>query len=72
MQTPEALYDDLLNHRATKSITRGSRQSADTAAMEAYWRAIDEGKTVDEAGEVFVRTYQKMINGKANHNINSL
>lgn len=54
--------DALQAQAATKQITTGGRQAADTAAMEAYYDAIEQGKTVDEAGEVFIRTYQKHIN----------
>lgn len=56
--------DTTTDYRALKAIRRGGTQSADTAAMEAYYDAIEEGKTVDEAGEVFIRIYQKCLYGK--------
>lgn len=56
--------DATTDYRALKAITRGSRQSASTAAMEAYYDAIESGKSKDEAGEVFIRTYQKIVHGK--------
>lgn len=56
--------DLLLQQSATKSITRGARQTADTAAMEAYYDAIEAGKSKDEAGELFIKTFQKMVHGK--------
>lgn len=56
--------DLLAQQHAVKAITRGARQSADTAAMEAYYDAIEEGKSKDEAGEVFIKTYQKSLYGK--------
>lgn len=52
-----------LQQQAVKSITRGSRQAADSHAMEAYYDAIEVGKTVDEAGVIFIKTYQKMVHG---------
>lgn len=55
-------HPDLLQaQQATKQITRGGRQAADSAAMEAYYDAIEEGKSTDEAGVIFIRTYQKVI-----------
>lgn len=56
--------DTPADYRALKAIHRGGTQAADSAAMEAMWRALEEGKSVDEAGEVFVRTYQKNVHGK--------
>jgi hypothetical protein len=56
--------DLLTDFRALKAITRGGMQAADTAAMEAYYDAIEEGKSKDEAGEVFIKEYQKMVHGK--------
>lgn len=53
--------DTALQHAQVKQITRGGTQSADTAAMEAYYDGIKAGKTVDEAGEVFIKTYQKNL-----------
>lgn len=58
--TPEH-PDTLLQQSAVKQIATGSRQSADDAAMDAYWIAIEEGKTVDEAGEIFIKEYQKSL-----------
>lgn len=56
--------DQLQAQAATKAITRGGTQAADSAAMEAYYDALSEGKTVDQAGEVFIKTYQKGLYGK--------
>lgn len=55
--------DELQAQQALKAITRGSRQSASTAAMEAFYDAIEAGKSKDEAGEVFIKTYQKCLYG---------
>jgi hypothetical protein len=54
--------DALLDHHATRQITRGGTQAADDKAMEAYWQAIEAGKSKDEAGEIFIKTYQKVVN----------
>jgi hypothetical protein len=60
--------DALQAQQAAKGITRGGRQAADSAAMEAYFDAIEAGKTIDEAGAIFIRTYQKVIQAaKAPH-----
>lgn len=57
--------DTLLQQSQVKQITRGGTQFADDKAMDAMWQAIGEGKTVGEAGEVFIRTYIKsMKHGK--------
>lgn len=58
---PEPHPDLLLQQAQVKQITRGSRQYADDKAMEAYWQAIEQGKTVDEAGEVFIKCYIKNV-----------
>lgn len=55
--------DTLTDYRALRAITRGGNQSADDKAMDAYWLAIESGKSKDEAGEIFVRTYQKFVHG---------
>jgi hypothetical protein len=56
--------DTHLNHHATRQITRGGNQAADDVAMEAFWKALDSGKSKDEAGEIFIKTYQKVVHGK--------
>lgn len=53
--------DLLTDQQATKAIARGGRQAADDQAMEAYWLALEEGKSVDEAGVAFIKAYQKMV-----------
>lgn len=54
--------DTLSDWESLKAIKTGGTQSADTAAMEAYYDAIDGGMSKSEAGEVFNKTYQKHIN----------
>lgn len=65
MLNTEPHPDTSLDRESLKAITRGGMQAADDQAMEAYWLAIESGKTVDEAGEVFIKTYQKFVHGKA-------
>lgn len=54
--------DTLSDWESLKTIKTGGTQSADTAAMEAYYDAITEGMSKDEAGQVFIKTYQKFTN----------
>lgn len=56
--------DEHLHRDQVKAIIRGSRQSADTAAMEAMWEAIEAGKTREESETIFSETYQKFLYGK--------
>lgn len=57
--------DELQAQQATKAIKTGGTQSADTAAMEAYWQAITAGKSAEEAETIFSDTYYKIVsNGK--------
>lgn len=56
--------DLTLNWQSLKAITPGSRQAADDQAMEAYWKALESGMSKDEAGEIFINTYQKFLHGK--------
>jgi hypothetical protein len=51
--------DHLLHQQQVRSITRGGRQAADSAAMEAYYDAIEEGCTLEQAAKVFIKTYQQ-------------
>ncbi|HEX6427968.1 MAG TPA: hypothetical protein VF008_09795 [Niastella sp.] len=56
--------DTLSDWESLKAIKRGSMQAADDKAIEAYLRAIEAGKSKDEAGEIFIKTYQKFLHGK--------
>jgi hypothetical protein len=51
-------------YRALKQITRGGNQAADDQAMEAYHRAIDEGRSKGEAETIFSETYLKIVHGR--------
>jgi hypothetical protein len=63
--TQEPHPDLLVDYHATRQITRGGNQAADDQAMEAMWQAIENGKSNDEAGEIMIKTYQKVVsNGK--------
>lgn len=56
--------DTLLHQHQVKQITRGGRQAADSAAMEAMWCALDRGKSREEAKDIFSQTYIKVLYGK--------
>jgi hypothetical protein len=61
---PEPHPDLQEAYHAAKQITRGGNHAADDKAMEAYWQALESGKSKDEAGEIFIKTYQKVVHGK--------
>lgn len=56
--------DTSLDWESLKAIKTGGTQAASTAAMEAYYDAIEEGKSKDEAGEIFIKEYQKSLYGQ--------
>lgn len=56
--------DTHLHQQQVKAITRGGTQAADDQAMEAYWMALKEGKSKEEANKVFSNTYIKVLHGK--------
>lgn len=56
--------DTLSDWESLKAIKAGGTQSADTAAMEAYWQAITAGKSKEQAAVIFFNTYQKCLHGK--------
>lgn len=61
MSTTTPHPDTLTDWQSFKEIQRGGRQTADTAAMEAMWQALNEGKGKEEAGKIFSQTYQLFI-----------
>lgn len=61
--TQQSHPDHYLHQTATKAITRGGRQAADSAAMEAYWLALEGGKSREEAEKIFSKTYQQVLHG---------
>lgn len=57
--------DTATDWQSLKAITRGGRQAADDQAMEAYWLALESGRTAEEAETIFSDTYYKIVsNGK--------
>jgi hypothetical protein len=56
--------DTHLHEQQVRKITRGSRQTADTAAMEAMFDAITAGKGRKEAETIFIQTYKMVVYGK--------
>jgi hypothetical protein len=53
--------DTHTDYRALKQIRRGSLQSADTAAMNAMFDAIEAGKSRVEAERIFFNTYKQFL-----------
>ena len=53
--------DHLLHQQQARAITRGSRQAADTAAMEAMFDALDSGVGREEANQIFFTDLYKRI-----------
>jgi hypothetical protein len=64
MMTPEPHPDQLLHESQVKKITRGGRQAATDAAMDAMWEAIEAGNSREEFEKVFSETYIKVLHGK--------
>jgi len=56
--------DELLTQHQVKAITSGGLQAADSAAMEAMWQALNEGRSKEEAEKIFSDTYKKVLYGK--------
>lgn len=50
---PDALQDYI----ALKHIRRGSKQSIEDKAIEAYHKALDEGRGREEAGEEYFKHF---------------
>jgi hypothetical protein len=53
--------DELLNRKQFLELKRGGRQAAEDAAIEAYIKACNEGKSDEEAGRIQSEVYMKMI-----------
>jgi hypothetical protein len=51
--------DHLTDLHALKQIQRGGMQAIETAAMNAMWDAIEQGKGREEAEEVFFKHFNK-------------
>jgi hypothetical protein len=65
---PDTLHD----YHTLKAIRRGGTQSADTAAMEAMWQAIEAGESKEEAETIFSETYLKFVHGSIQNNVDSV
>lgn len=61
---PEPHPDLLLQQDQVKQIKIGGTQSADDQAMDAYWLAIEQGKSKAEAAVIFFNAYLKIVHGK--------
>lgn len=56
--------DTLTAYQQAKSITRGSMAAADDAAIKAYHRALEEGRSREEAEQQYFETFKRFNNGK--------
>jgi len=45
--------DQITDWIKTKEISRGSKQAIEDQAIEAYHKALDDGRTKEEAEEIF-------------------
>lgn len=53
--------DTITDWQAFKELKRGSRQAADTAAMNAMWDAIEAGRSKEEYEAIFSQTYINVL-----------
>lgn len=65
MLTQQPHPDEIKDWHDFKAIKRGGKQAADDAAMDAYWLALEEGKSKEEAGKIFSETYNTVLNAQA-------
>lgn len=57
---PDALTDQI----KTKAVNRGGMQAIEDKALNAYHRALSEGKGREEAESEYFKTFQKGLYGK--------
>jgi hypothetical protein len=55
--------DTLSDYIALKQIHRGSKQAIEDKAIEAYHKAIDEGRSKEEAEEKYFSFFNKTNHG---------
>lgn len=63
LMIPEPHPDTLSAYQQAKAFTRGSMQAADDTAIKAYHKAIDEGRSRQEAEQQYFETYTKFYDG---------
>jgi hypothetical protein len=56
-QHPDALHDYI----ALKQIRRGSKQAIEDAAIEAYHKALDEGRGKEEAEKEYFKHFNNKL-----------
>jgi len=56
--------DQLTDWIKTKEVTRGSKQAIEDQAIAAYHKALDDGRTKEEAEKIFFLFFNKGTNGK--------
>jgi len=55
--------DQLTDWVKTKEIRRGSKQAIEDKAIAAYHKALDDGRTKEEAEEIFFSFFNKANHG---------
>lgn len=63
---PEPHPDTIADYHRLKSIQKGGRQAITTAAMNAMYDALEEGKSKEEAERIFFSFFNKRNHGKEN------
>jgi hypothetical protein len=64
MTTPHP--DHISDYHRLKEIHRGSKQAIEDSAIEAYHKALDEGRGKEEAEEKYFSFFNKNSHGKTN------
>jgi hypothetical protein len=59
--------DQLTDWIKAKEIRRGSMQAIEDKAIAAYQKALDEGRTKDEAEREYFKHFNKGTNGVDKH-----
>jgi hypothetical protein len=59
--------DQLQDYHRLKAIRRGSRQAIEDKAIEAYHRAIDDGRGREEAESEYFKHFNKNSHGQQEH-----
>lgn len=59
MRQPEPHPDTYTNQQAVRNLKYNGRQATTTAAMNAMYDALEEGKTRQEAEEIYCSYFNK-------------
>jgi hypothetical protein len=61
--------DHLTDWIKTKEIQRGSKQAIEDQAIAAYHKALDDGRTKEEAEKEFFKHFNKGTNGTGENSL---